>query len=98
MFIRAALSLRGMGGLVISYRSRKDFSFFRENLRGICYDTNRTNVWRTMRMGEYLPGELQDRLRELRAAYFHLSERHLRKIEASALKKIRKGMYDGKVV
>ena len=32
------------------------------------------------------------------AAYFHLSERHLRKIEAGALKKLRKGMYDGKVV
>ena len=46
----------------------KIFHFFRANLRGICYDTNRTNVWRTMRMGEYLPGELQDRLRELRDA------------------------------
>ena len=32
------------------------------------------------------------------AAYFHLSERHLRKIEEGALKKLRKGMYDGKVV
>ena len=32
------------------------------------------------------------------AAYFHLSERHLRKIEAGALKKLRKWMYDGKIV
>ena len=32
------------------------------------------------------------------AAYFHLSERHLRRIEAVALKKLRKGMYDGQMV
>ena len=32
------------------------------------------------------------------AAYFHLSERHLRKIEEGALNKLRKGMFDGKMV
>ena len=59
----------------------------KENLRGICYDTNRTNVWWVMRMGEYLPGELpndsliRETKRNLKAAKLPGSQIELDRIQ-----------------